>query len=128
MEQGKARRVFSAEFKVRAVERMRAGERVSALAAELGVRRKFLYCWKDALESGRGFPGKGHAFPAAAAPAAGPAGVAQAGVERVQELEALVGRLTLENRFFKGALQSIAELRQAKGANSSAASSPKSKR
>jgi|ERR1035438_8205431 transposase-like protein len=128
MEQGKQRRSYSPEFKVRAVERMRAGERVSALAVEFGVRRKFLYAWKDAVEAGRGFPGKGHPFQAAAGPAAGRAGVARDGAERIKELEALVGRLTLENRFFKGALQSIEELRPLRSASSSAASSPKSRR
>lgn len=128
MELGKQRRTYTPEFKAQAVERMRAGGPVSALARELGVRRKFLYEWKHALEEGRGFPGSGHALkPARPAAGSGPA-AAQDGAERIKELEALVGRLTLENRFFKGALQSIEELRRARGASSSAASSPKSKR
>ena len=54
--------------------------------------------------------------------------VVRDGAERIKELEALVGRLTLENRFFKSALQSIEELRQLRSASSSAASSPKSRR
>lgn len=37
-----ARRVFSRDFKLSAVERMLSGENVSALARELGVRRKLL--------------------------------------------------------------------------------------
>ena len=121
MRQGKQRPSYSPAFKTRAVERMRAGESPTALALSLGVRRKVLYEWKEAVETGRGFPGKGHPFQVAAGPAS-------VGAERIKELEALVGRLTLENRFFKGALQSIAELRQAKSASSNAASSPKSKR
>jgi transposase-like protein len=128
MAQGKVRRVFSVELKLQAVERMRAGECVSALARELGVRRKFLYAWKHAVEDGRGFPGSGHAVAVPAGPAAERAGVVRDGAERIRELEALVGRLTVENRFFKGALQSIEELRQARGASSSAASLPRSKR
>jgi hypothetical protein len=75
------------------------------------------------VETGRGFPGKGHPFQVAAGPVPAPDGAG-----RIKELEALVGRLTLENRFFKGALQSIEELRRARGVSSSAASSPKSKR
>jgi transposase-like protein len=124
MTQGKQRRSYSVELKLRAVERMRAGERVSALAVEFGVRRKFLYAWKDAVETGRGFPGTGHASGSSAGRPAGRAGVARDGAERITELEALVGRLTLENRFFSGALQSIEELRQLRSASSSAASSP----
>jgi len=123
MEQGKRQRTYKPEFKRRAVERMRVGESPTELALELGVERKVLYRWKAAVETGRGFPGKGH--PLAAAGVAVPT---RDSVERIQELETLVGRLTLENRFFEGALQSIEELRQAKSVSSSGASSPKSKR
>ena len=38
-------RIFTTEFKERAVLRLEAGEQFSALAAELGVRRKLLYDW-----------------------------------------------------------------------------------
>ena len=41
-------RVFTTEFKERAVLRLKAGEAFSALAAELGVRRKLLYDWRKA--------------------------------------------------------------------------------
>ena len=123
MEQGKQRRTYKPEFKRRAVERIRAGESPTELAFELGVERKVLYRWKAAVETGRGFPGKGHPFPVM-----GVAVPARDGAERIQELETLVGRLTLENRFFKGALQRIEEPRRARSASSSAASSPKSKR
>jgi hypothetical protein len=88
------------------------------------VRRKLLYEWKQLVEQGRPLRTMGRPARTAADPKAGD----PAGAERVRELESLVGRLTLENRFFKGALQSIEELRQAKSASSSAASSPKSKR
>lgn len=128
MEQGKQRRSFSPALKTRAVERMRAGESPTALALEFEVRRKVLYEWKEALETGRGFPGKGHPCKPAAQSAAALTAIAPDGAERIKELEAMVGRLTLENRFFKGALQRIEELRQARSVSSSAASSPKSKR
>src|SRR5208282_4985639 len=123
MAKSKGRRVYSPEFKLRVVERMRAGETVGALAAEFGVRRKFFYAWKKAVEQGLGFPGVGHPLKPAVREGRTPEGA-----ERIKELEALAGRLTLENRFFAGALQSIAELRQARGASSSVASSRKSKR
>jgi transposase-like protein len=124
MFKAKGPRAHSPEFKARAVKRMRAGEGVSALADELKVRRKLLYDWKRAVEDGqplrvRGRPKK---QPADANALAGEA------ARQLTELEALVGRLTLENRFFRGALQNVAELRQAKGASSSAARLPRSKR
>src|SRR5437773_12151476 len=48
-------------------------------------------------------------------------------MERVQELEQLVGQLTLENRFFKGALQRIKQLRQRNAGTGAAASLRRSK-
>lgn len=48
--------------------------------------------------------------------------------ERIQQLERLVGELTLENRFFRGALQRIKDVRQQSGARGVMPSSPKSKR
>ena len=124
MGQGKGPRVHSPGFKLRAVERMRAGANVSALASELRVRRKLLYEWKQLVEQGRPLRTMGRPARMPADPKAGDPG----GAERIRELEGLVGRLTLENRFFEGALQSIEELRQARGVSSSAAFSPKSKR
>jgi len=45
-------RSFSREFKLRAVQRMEAGENVSALARELSVKRVMLYRWRDARRLG----------------------------------------------------------------------------
>ncbi len=50
MNEQKKARVFSREFKIGAVGRMQAGESPSALARELGVRRKSLYEWKQRVE------------------------------------------------------------------------------
>ena len=123
-QQSKGPRVHSAEFKARAVERMRAGENVSALASELRVRRKLLYEWKQLVEQGRPLRTMGRPARTAADPKAGD----PAGAERVRELESLVGRLTLENRFFKGALRRIKELRQQNNESGAVASSRRSKR
>ena len=38
---------YGPELKLAAVRRVLAGERVSAVAQELGIRRKRLYVWKD---------------------------------------------------------------------------------
>jgi transposase InsO family protein len=40
---------YSPEFKRQAVDRMMAGESVSALAKELGIARKFFYAWREAV-------------------------------------------------------------------------------
>lgn len=119
----KKNRVLSPAFKAAAVQRMQAGESPSALARELKVRRKLLYEWRDRVLAGqplrtRGRPRKN---PDAEPPADRTA-------DRVKELEQLVGQLTLENRFFKGALQRIKELRRQSSEPGAAASSRKSKR
>ena len=106
------RRVFTTEFKERAVLRLEAGERVSALAAELGVRRKLLYDWRKAyrdlgvagLNRKRGPKpgGQRSASPPGCALPADPLVQAQA---RVAELERLVGRQQVDLDFFRRALR-----------------------
>jgi len=82
---------------------------VSALARELGIRRKFLYQWRDEARA-----------VAAEAPACDPE---KEGLQRrVTELERLVGRQAAEIDFFKGALRRVEELRQRKSASGGAAS------
>lgn len=119
----KKNRVLSPAFKAAAVQRMQAGESPSALARELQVRRKLLYEWRDRVLAGQPLRTRGR--PRKEAPAE-PA--ADRTADRVQELERLVGQLTLENRFFKGALQRIKELRRQNNELGVAASSRKSKR
>jgi len=105
-------RVFTTEFKERAVLRLEAGEQFSALAAELGVRRKLLYDWcksyrllgaaglnrKRGPKPGgqRSSPSPGRATPA------DPLAQAEA---RVAELERLVGRQQVDLDFFRRALR-----------------------
>ena len=43
-----AARIFSRDFKVGVVNRKEAGENVSALSREIGVKREILYRWRDA--------------------------------------------------------------------------------
>jgi transposase len=119
----KSRRTFSEAFKKAALERMAAGANVSELARELKIRRKLLYAWKSkqqnpGLARPRGRPRRQVPTPS------GPPDPQQ----RVAELESLVAQLTLENRFFKGALQNIERLRRQESAAGKPASSPKSKR
>ncbi len=119
----KKNRVLSLAFKAAAVQRMQAGESPSALARELKVRRKLLYEWRERVLAG--LPLRTRGRPRMEPDAEPPA---DRTADRVKELERLVGQLTLENRFFKGALQRIKELRRQSSESGAAASSRKSKR
>jgi transposase len=103
-------RVFPQEFKLAVVMRMREGEAVSALARELGIRRKVLYGWKQAFAAGgeaalaRGVgrpPGGGGVAPRSQPPAGEKLG------PRVAELERLIGRQQALIDFFERALSAI---------------------
>ena len=104
-------RVFTTEFKERAVLRLEAGEQFSALAAELGVRRKLLYDWCKSyrqlgaagLNRKRGpKPGGQRSPPDRTTPAADPLAQAET---RIAELERLVGRQQADLDFFRRALR-----------------------
>ena len=104
-------RVFTTEFKERAVLRLASGEQFSALAVELGVRRKLLYDWCKSyrrlgvagLNRKRGpKPGQGPSSRSERATLADPLAQAQA---RVAELERLVGRQQVDLDFFRRALR-----------------------
>ena len=109
-------RRYSAEFKKTALERMAGCGNVTALALELGVRRKFLYLWREqmaehggaglAREPGRP-KGSASSAPAAAADRPSPANVDKA---RIAELERLLGRKQLEVEFFKQVFEHVKEL------------------
>ena len=119
----KKNRVFSLKFKADAVQRMQAGESPSALSRTLKVRRKLLYEWRDRVLAGQPLRSAGR-------PKQGPPTepAPDDTAARVKELEQLVGQLTMENRFFKGALRRIKELRQRNNESGAVASSRRSKR
>jgi transposase-like protein len=143
-------RTFTTEFKEQAVLRLEAGEQGTALAAELGVRRKLLYDWRKAwrrlgvagLNRQRGpKPGllRSGDPPGGAAPA-GPPAHPQAAADRqgprrpadplaqaqarIAELERLVGRQQVDLDFFRRALR----LTDADQANATAPTSTRSSR
>jgi transposase len=49
---GRRFRVFSREFKAAAVRRIMAGEKIRAVADDLGLRAQLLYTWLDYHEQG----------------------------------------------------------------------------
>lgn len=113
-------RSYSREFRIQVVRRIVDGEKVPALAQELGIHRKILYEWLRRVKQGgetnlreRGRPRKSE--PAADASDNTP--------HRIAELERLVGRQQLAIEFFKHALQRIEELRQKRNATGVTASS-----
>ncbi|HEY0794280.1 MAG TPA: transposase, partial [Acidisarcina sp.] len=110
-------RKFSDEFRAQALERMKTCDNVTALARELGIRRKFLYLWRDQA-MGR-IPGSGSGLKPKPQ-------VEERERKRTAELERLVARQALEIDFFKGALQRVEELRRKREQTSGAASTSRS--
>jgi len=104
-------RKYSPEFRRDALEKMKACASVTGLARELGIRRKWLYQWKN---------------DAAGDPAAAPAEADSRSERKVKDLEALVARQSLELDFFKGALQRIEQQRRKRDETSAAGSTSKS--
>jgi transposase len=109
------RRVFSREFKLSAVKRVLAGERVAALARELQVPSGRLYGWCHHYRQGGA---------AALRPACRPRkgfGVLdlESGKDlatarrRIEELERKVGQQQVELDFFRQALRRVGEARRA---------------
>lgn len=114
---------YSPEFRQDALERMKTCANVTQLARELGIRRKFLYLWKDQAEQRAAKlkrSGK-------AACAAEPESPAEEKLRRkVESLELMVARQAQELDFFKGALQHIEERRRKREATSGPESTTKS--
>lgn len=113
-------RTFTTGFKECAVLRLEAGEQASALAAELGVRRKLLYDWRKAwcllgvaglnrkrgpkalLSGAEGPEGQRLSPVSARVTPADPLAQARA---RIAELERLIGRQQVDLDFFRRALR-----------------------
>ena len=125
----RTKRVFTTEFKERAVLRLEAGEQFSALAAELGVRRKLLYEWRiawrrlgvEGLNRKRG-PKPGGSRSAIRATDRDPPGFDPQAQARIAELERLVGRQQVDLDFFRRALR----LTDADGSKATAPASTRS--
>lgn len=123
----RATRTFTTEFKERAAQRMGAGESASALASELGVRRKLLYEWLKAYQQdgAAGLNRKPGPKPGSVRrKAEGEASVdplvrAEA---RIAELERIIGRQQVDLDFFRRALR----LTDADSPNSTAPASTRS--
>src|ERR1022692_1153435 len=98
----KRRKPYRADFKEGAVQRIQAGERVTLLSRELLVPEGTLYRW--CLEAEQVSGGKPGERGKPESPAESAALQAQ-----IRELQAALGRRTLELDFFQGALRRLAE-------------------
>jgi transposase len=121
-------RLFSREFKLAAVGRILAGERIRDLSRELKVLRKDLYAWRDLFRAGGamalrplGRPRKSEAIAtvgsdnlARAMPAVAAAEIDNAR-ERIAELERKIGQQQLELDFFRQALRQARDARRQSG-------------
>jgi len=106
---------YGTELKLLAVRRVLAGESVSAVAQELGLRRKRLYVWKDryaelgeaGLVRGRGGRPRKQGAAVNGSGAIAGRGELLAARKRIAELERKVGQQELELDFFDEALRRI---------------------
>jgi transposase-like protein len=130
-------RSHSREFKLAAIARMEAGENVSALSRELGVKRTLLYRWREQYRLGgearlrgrRGRPPRAEAAAITAARvAAGEGAELVKAHQRIAELERKVGQQQVDLDFFQQALRHFEGSRRADSAPGGTASSPSSKR
>ncbi|WP_074130870.1 helix-turn-helix domain-containing protein [Bradyrhizobium sp. NAS96.2] len=116
----KSPRVFSREFKLEAVRRILAGERIRALSEELKVLRKDLYAWRDLFRAGGaaalrpiGRPRKGDAVAPRVKARGREVAAADLGApERIAELERKIGQQQIELDFFRQALRRVKEARR----------------
>ena len=88
------RRVFTREFKLRVIREIEAGKSQAQFAREYQLSDTAIYKWRQQLSkyNDRAFAGNGNAYSNEA---------------RVNELERMVGRLTMENDFLKKLLQKL---------------------
>jgi transposase-like protein len=103
--------IHPAGFKLQAVQRMEAGECVSALSRELGVRRKLLYFWRSGYRK-RGMaalerrPGREQAPSEQRRQR-----VQQDAARQIAELERKVGQQALLIDFLQRAFKRVGDLR-----------------
>lgn len=88
------RRIFTREFKLKVLREVEAGKSQAQAAREYQLSDTTIYKWRHQLTKykDQAFAGNGHAYTDDA---------------RFQELERMVGRLTMENDFLKKLLKRL---------------------
>ena len=111
-----ANRVFTPEFRLSIVERVRKGEKVGALSQEWKIGRNVLYRWCDSyrregiagIDRGAGRPPQQINQVTTPKRRTDSAEVARS---KIAELERRLGRMALENDFLKRAFKRVKEAR-----------------
>ena len=96
MERKKGER-YSQEFRVQAVQRMKACDNILRLSRELGIHRRLLYNWRDRSEGTNCPPGRLHELMLR---------------KQILKLKRLLANKALEVDFFKHALQKVGARRR----------------
>jgi len=125
------RRVYSREFKLSVIERMEAGEQVSALSRELGVPGGRLYGWMKLFRLGGAENLRRARRPRkvwGAKPPPRPAKDFAEAQERIGELERKIGQQQVELDFFQQALRQVRGAQRPSDTAGVTASTPSSKR
>ncbi len=118
----KKRRTYSLDFKRQAIERMKACTSVTALAQELGIRRKWLYKWKHEFQEKKSSEGS-----SARTKSQDRCDKKISKLQkRIADLEQLSGRQALEIDFFRSALRRVEKSRQGTEISGGRASTVKS--
>lgn len=117
-------RKYSPEFRARALGLLKSCSNVSELARDLGIRRKWLYKWRNQARAKAARTDGDTKFPAPVEAVR----EAENGAlrRRIADLEGLVGRQTAEIDFFRRALRRVEDRRQRKGEPGGEASTRKS--
>ncbi len=125
------RRSFTRDFKLAALKRMAETDNIHALAEELGIERKLLYCWRYAFEVGgeaglrrAGRPGLADRAEAALAVSAGEAAAVSDPARKIAELERKIGEQQVALDFFRAALRHVGKRRRSNDAPGGKASTP----
>jgi len=121
-------RSYSTDFKQEAVRRMAQATSITGLATELGIRRKFLYKWRDQFEAeGRaGLERRRGRPPGSKSHSISPPGPSAAEL-RIAELERLLGRKQLEVDFLRRAFEQVRRAASTRTSDESKASITRSK-
>jgi transposase-like protein len=107
------------------LELLKSCSNVSELARELGIRRKWLYKWRNQARAKAARTDGDTKFPAPVEAVREPDNGALR--QRLADLERLVGRQTAEVDFFRNALRRVEDRRQRKGEAGGEASTSKSR-
>ncbi len=116
----KRRRSFTREFKLSALARMAEAESIVALAQELGIERKLLYCWRDLYAGGGAAALRRAGRPRAGEPDVDAMEVAVAASaadasRQIAALERKIGQQQFELDFFRAALKQVRAQRRSSG-------------